>query len=83
VISNLLQDLQYSLRQLRRSRAFTPVAVLTLALGIELNTAIFSVIRLILSPPLSADTNERHHQQADGCGLRYSSRYDANLQVVD
>ena len=58
-MSTLGQDLRYATRTLTNSRGFTLVAILTLAIGVGANVAIFSFVDGILLKPLPYDQPER------------------------
>src|SRR4051812_49073763 len=58
-IESILQDIRYGFRTLRKNPSFTAVAVITLALGIGANTAIFSLVYATLVKPLPYGTPDR------------------------
>src|ERR1700685_3054959 len=58
-IERLVQDLRYTARILKKSPGFTAVAILSIALGIGVNTAIFSLIDAVLLKPLAVPNPSR------------------------
>ena len=76
-MNSLIQDVRYAARMLARSPGFTTVAVLTLALGIGLTTAMFSVLNSVIFRPLS-------YRQTDRIVAMYENRSDPlMLQDID
>jgi hypothetical protein len=68
-VEELLADVRYGLRALRHNPMFTAVALLTIAIGIGANTAVFSVVNSVLLKPLNYPNSEQLvslHQIAPG-----------------
>ena len=75
-MEELIHDLRYGFRGLRHSPAFALVAVVTIALGIGVNSTIFSLVNAVLFRPLPVD---RPEQLVDVYGhSATSSSHDAN-----
>lgn len=75
IVDTFFADIRYGLRQLRRNPGFTAITVLTLAIGIGANTAVFSVVDNVLLKPLSYPKSEQLislHQDAPGAAGLFS-----------
>src|SRR5918999_1509567 len=92
LIEPLMKDLRYGLRRLAQSPGFTSVAVLSLALGIGANTAIFSLVNTALLRPLPVERPEQIVSLANAAGARgfpafsypnYKDFRDRSAEVFD
>ena len=84
-MGTIIQDVRYSLRQLRKTPGFTVTAVLTLALGIGANTAIFTLVHSILLknlPVVDPKSLVRLGDHEDCCNLNAASSSRADSYSI-
>src|ERR1700752_2932153 len=82
--SSLLADLHYGFRQLRLNPGFAALAIITLALGIGANTALFSVVRHVILKPLPYPEPEQLTRVwMDNRRLQMREDWASSLNYVD
>ena len=84
-LENLLRDIRFSFRLLRKSPGFTAIAIITLALGVGANTAVFSLVDALLFRPLAVPHAEQlavlsYSQGGSEPQYDFSSPYFLNLE---
>src|SRR5688572_6560559 len=83
-LDQVLRDIRYAVRTIFRARVFAVVAILSLALGIGANTAIFSLVNSLLfakpAVPNSRDLVELHRRTPDGAYSAVSQRDLEDIQ---
>ncbi|MGH9702352.1 MAG: ADOP family duplicated permease [Candidatus Acidiferrales bacterium] len=80
-VDALFQDLRFGLRQLRKSPGFTIVAILTLALGIGANTAIFTLLQAVMLRNLPVTNPEELYSLGDGQDCCVNSGLQENVTL--
>lgn len=85
VLETLIQDLRYGLRALRKNAGFTAIAVVTLALGIGANTAVFSMVNALLLHPYNFRDLDRLVRVWETRGMEegWDARWVASVDADD